>query len=125
MSIKASLARVAIRWTPKAIILWVANRKLHGIARLTDFSLDLDTRRLYVKTSLAGEAEPIEVLIEDFAIVGGPSAPALLIQRAQSNRTWLNNAFLLMTKRPWAIPSIPQLAPHMGLVAELFAPRQT
>jgi hypothetical protein len=125
MSIKASLVRTAIKWTPKFLIVWVANKKLRGIARLSDFSLDIDARKVYVKTWLAGEAEAIEVLVEDFAVVGDQGSYELIVSSARSNRPWLNNALALVTKKPWKIPPIPQLAPHMGLVTELFGARKS
>ncbi|WP_367025904.1 hypothetical protein ABZN20_16000 [Methylococcus sp. ANG] len=45
MSYKASLVKLAIKWTPKFLVLWVANIILKGIAELTYFAFDIDTRK--------------------------------------------------------------------------------
>ena len=69
MSFKSSLIKMAIKCTPDIMIIWVANIVLKGIAELTDFNFDIDTRTIYVQTTLYGEAEAIEVWLEDFAVI--------------------------------------------------------
>lgn len=111
---------MAIKWTPKMMILWVANIKLKGIAELLDFSFDLDARKVYVHTQLFGETETIEVWLEDFAIVNDAGSYQLIVQLAQSNRPWLNNLLSLIVGKAWKIPAIPQFTAELELISELF-----
>lgn len=111
---------MAIKLTPNVMIVWVANIILKGIAELSDFSFDLDARTAYVQATLVGEAEAIEVWLEDFAVVSDEGAYKFIIHRAQSNRPWLNNLLSRIVGKAWQIPDIPQFAPHIGLVAELL-----
>jgi len=46
----------------------VSNIILKGIAELTEFSFDLEARKVYIQTRLYGEDETIEVCLEDFAV---------------------------------------------------------
>ena len=107
------------------MIIWVANIILKGIAELADFNFDIDTRSAYVKIQLLGESETIEVWLEDFAIISDEGAYQFIIHQAQSNRLWLNNILARIAGKAWKIPVIPQLAPHMELVAELFKAEST
>ena len=102
------------------MIIWVANIILKGIAELTDFSFDLEARKIYVQIQLLGESETIEVWLEDFAIVSDEGSYQLIIQQAQSNRLWLNNLLSRIIGKAWKIPVIPQLTAHLELIAELF-----
>lgn len=120
MSYKTGLIKMAIKWTPKSLILWVANIKLKGVAELTDFSFDLEARKAYVQTMLLGEAEPIEVWLEDFAVVSDGGSYQIIIQQAQSNRPWLDNVLSRIVGKAWNIPVIPQLTPQLELLTELF-----
>lgn len=120
MSLKSRLVKLAIKWTPKSLILWVANSQLKGVARLTDFVLNLESRQAFVQAQLFKETDLIEVLVEDFAIVHDGRSYSLVIGRAQSNRAWLGNLLARIAGRPWKIPELPQLKPHLGLLLELF-----
>jgi hypothetical protein len=120
MSLKGRLAKLAIKWTPKSLILWIANSQLKGVARLTDFMLNLDSRQAFVQARLFQEADIIEVLLQDFAIVHDGQSYCVVIGRAESNRAWLSNLLCRVVGRPWKIPELPQLKPHMGLLLELF-----
>lgn len=111
---------MAIKWTPKMLILWVANMKLKGIAELTDFSFDLEARTAYVQTTLFGEAESIEVWLENFTVVSNEESYQFIIQQAQSNRPWLNNLLSRLVGKTWKIPVTPQLTAQIELVSELF-----
>lgn len=102
------------------MVIWVANIILKGIAELIDFNFDLETRKAYVKIQLLGEAEAIEVWLEDFAIVSDEESYKLIIQQAQSNRLWLNNVLSRIVGKAWKIPVIPQLTAHLELIAEVF-----
>ena len=118
MSYKTSLIKMAIKWTPKTLILWAVNRKLKGIAELTDFIFDIETRKSYAQIKLFGEAEPIEVWLEDFAIVSAEGAHSFIIRKAQSNRPWLDNLLSRITGTAWKIPAMLQIE----LINELFKP---
>jgi hypothetical protein len=120
MSYKTSLIKMAIKLTPNIMIIWVANIVLKGIAELTDFSFDIDTRKVYVQTMLYGEVEPIEIWLDGFAIVKNGQSYKLIIQQAKSNKPWLNNLLARFVGKAWKIPVIPQLAAHIELIAELF-----
>ena len=100
--------------------MWVANSQLNGIAELTDFSFDLETREVYVQAYLAGESEPIEVKMDGFAIVSDEESNRFIIQQAQSNKVWLNNLLARIVGREWKIPAIPQIQPYIGLITELL-----
>lgn len=123
MSFKSSLIKMAIKWTPKKMVLWVVNARLKGIAELTDFSFDIDTRKAYVQVALFGEAEPIEVSLENFAVVNDEGVYKFILHQAHSNRHWLNNIFALIVGKAWKIPVVPQLAAQMGLISELLNAR--
>ncbi|MGZ8189677.1 MAG: hypothetical protein ACXWTS_00455 [Methylococcaceae bacterium] len=111
---------MAIKLTPNMMVLWGANIVLKGIAELTDFNFDLETRKAYVQTTLYGETEAIEVWLEDFAIVSDEQSYSFIIQQAQSNRPWLNNLLSHFVGKTWKIPAIPQLTAHIELLAELL-----
>lgn len=102
------------------MVIWVANIVLKGIAELKDFSFDLEPRTAYVQIQLVGEVETIDVWVEDFAIINNDGAYQLIIQKAESNRIWLSNILARITGKAWSIPEIPQLAPHLELISELF-----
>jgi hypothetical protein len=120
MSYKTSLIKMAIKWTPNIMILWVANIILKGIAVLTDFSFDLDARKVYVQTTLNGETEAIEVWLDGFAVISDEESYKFIIQQAQSNKPWLNNLLARIVGKAWKIPVIPQLTAHIALISELF-----
>jgi hypothetical protein len=120
MSYKTSLIKIAIKLTPNMMIIWVANRVLKGIAELTAFNFDLDTRKVYVQTMLYGETEAIEVWVDGFAIINENESYKFIIQQARSNKPWLNNLLARFVGKAWKIPVIPQLATHIYLIADLL-----
>jgi hypothetical protein len=120
MSYKTSLIKMAIKLTPNMMIVWVANIVLKGIAELTAFNFDLDARKVYVQITLYGETEAIEVWVDGFAIISEEESYKFIIHQAQSNKPWLNNVLARFVGKAWKIPVIPQLAAHIGLIAELF-----
>lgn len=123
MSYKASLIKLAIKWTPKTLVLWAGNLALTGIARFADFHVDLDARRIYVCTTLHGEVEPIEVWLEDFVVLTDGESHQAILHTARSNKPWLTNLLARITGKAFTIPDVPQLKPHLGLVTELLGPR--
>jgi len=120
MSYKTGLIKMAIKWTPNAMIIWVTNIVLKDIAELKDFNFDLETRKVYVQTQLLGESETIDVWLEDFAIVNDEDGYKFIVQQARSNRIWLTNLLSRVVGKAWKIPVIPQLAAQMELISELF-----
>jgi hypothetical protein len=120
MSFKSRLIRIAIKWTPKTLVLWVANLMFKGIAALTDFSVDLDARTAYLQIQLVGESETIEVWLEGFAILREEDAYQLIIQQARSNRLWLANLLSRIVGKAWPIPVPAHMTAQMELVSELF-----
>jgi hypothetical protein len=102
------------------MIVWGANIVLKGIAEMTDFKFDLDTRQVYVRTLLNGEIEAIEVWLEDFAIVHDDETYIFTIQKAQSNKLWLTNILAYIIGKAWKIPVTPQLKVPIELMSELL-----
>lgn len=122
MSLKSILIKIAIKLTPTIFIIWVSNLILKGIARLLEFEFDLESRKFHVKTQLYGEIDTIDVWVEDFMINTDGTSYELLILKANSDRLWLTNILALIVGKSWKIPAIPELAPHMTLIAELLNP---
>ncbi len=120
MSFKTSLLKIAIKLTPDIIVLWVANIILKGIAELSEFIFDLDARTAYVQLTLFGEVEPIDIWVDGFAIVSDEASHQLIIEKAQSNRPWLNNLLSRIAGKAWKIPAIPQYKDQIELISELF-----
>jgi hypothetical protein len=125
MSFKTSIFKTAIKCTPNKMMMWVANSKLKGIAEITDLSFDLESRKAFVQAYLVGEAEPIEVSVDGFAIVSNAESNSFIIQQGQSNRPWLNNLLVRIVGIEWKIPAIPQIQPYIGLITELLKPEST
>jgi hypothetical protein len=120
MSLKTSLIKIAIKWTPNMMIVWVANIILKGIAELTDFNFDIEARKVFVQIQLLGESETIEVWLDGFAVVSDGKSHEFIIHQAKSNRLWLNNLLARIVGKAWKIPVIPQLAAHIELISELL-----
>jgi hypothetical protein len=120
MSYKAGLIKTAMKLTPTKMIIWAANNKLNGIAELTDFSFDIETRKVYVQATLVGETDMIELSIEGFSVIKDGESYKLLVQQAQSNRPWLNNLLSRIIGKQWKIPAIPQFQAYIELISELF-----
>ena len=120
MNFKISLAKTAIKWTPKKLISWVANIILKDIAEVTELSFDLDARTSYVQIQLVGESETIDVWLEDFAIINNEGSYKLLIKQARSNRIWLGNILSRIIKKEWDIPVPSQMTSQFEFIAELL-----
>ncbi len=121
MSYKSKIIKMAIRWTPSTLIIWVANKILKEIAELNEFNFDLDNKKAYLKTTLYGETEAIEVWLQDFAISHDGENYHFALLQTETNKPWLKTIFSYITGKSWKIPVIPQLAPYMPLIAEVFA----
>lgn len=120
MSIKSALLKLVIKLTPNILIIWASNFVLKGIAELLEFSFDIDSRTIYVKTRLYGENETIEVTLQDFAIFNDGDSYRFILHKANSDRLWLDNLLNHFTGKAWAIPAMPGLNSSLKVVAELF-----
>ena len=120
MTVTASLIKIAIKWTPTTLILWVGNIVMKGIATLTDFHIDLDNRKVFVRTRLQGESEPIEVWLDGFSLSLEGGSYHFMLGEARSNKIWLTNLLDRFTGRAWKLPEAPQLKPLLDLAAELI-----
>jgi hypothetical protein len=125
MSLKSGLIKAAIKMTPDCMVIWVANIVLKGIAKLTKFHFDLETRKAYLQTLLAGEEQPIEIWLEDFAVYHEEDGYKFILRKADSNKQWMHGVFAHIAGKAWKIPAIPQLAPHLDLVVELLADKNS
>jgi hypothetical protein len=120
MSYKTSLIKAAIKCTPNILIIWVANIVMKGIAELTDFNFDIETRKVHVQTKLYGETDIIDVWVDGFGIISDEDSHQFIIQQAQSNKPWLNNILVHIVGKTWKIPALPQFDSYIALIAELF-----
>ena len=120
MSLKANLAKIAIKMTPNMLIKLVANIVLKDIAKLTGFNFDIDTRQLFVQVHLAGESETIDVWLEDFSIITDAGSYKFVMQQASSNRVWLDNILSRIVRKEWPIPIPSEMSSQFEFVAELF-----
>ncbi len=120
MSYKTSIIKKAIEWTPKMMILWIANKVLKGIAELSDINIDLEAPKAHVQLQLFGEAEMLEIWLEGFGIIREGEGYKFILQQAKSNRLWLDNIFAHIIGKAWKIPVIPQITAYMPLIAELL-----
>ncbi len=121
MSYKSSLIKIACNNTPKKMVFWLVNKKLKGIAKLKDYVIDFDDRKIHTKVLLEGEEELIEVSLEDFALIKDEEYYLFVIQSVQANRPWLNN--MLAKAILGREIKIPQS--QTQLVQELFFPDST
>ncbi len=117
MSYKNKLVKMALNYTPKCITLWAANKKLKGMAELTDFNFDAGEGKLYTQLLLAGEQEPVDIWLKDLTLITDEEPCKLVVQEAESNRPWLD---ALLTRvvigREWKIRDS-----HVELIQELLA----
>jgi len=120
MNIAISLTKLVIKWTPRKLISWVANIVLKDIAELTSLSFDLEARTAYIQVQLVGESETIDVWVDGFAIIPNEGSYKFVIEKANSNRLWLDNIFSRIVGKTWKIPDTPQFAPQIKFIAELL-----
>lgn len=131
MSFKSSLEKIAIKVTPKiiklgaklvpkAIVVWVANIIFKGIAEFSDIIYDLDARTAFVKLTLYGEKEPIEVAVDGFAVLGNTDNYQFVVDKAESNKPWMKNILARVTSQAWDIPDIPKYKLQLEIVASLL-----
>lgn len=120
MSIRSTIIKTVIKLTPSKLIIWVSNFVLKGIAELTEFNFDIDSRKMFVQTRLYGEADTIDVRLDDFAVFNDGEGYRFIIHHASSDRPWLNNLLAKIIGKAIKIPELPQFSAQMELVAEVF-----
>ncbi len=121
MSLKTSLLKTLIGWTPRWLIARVANFILKGIVELKQFSLDLDARQIYVELQLYGEPDTLQIWLEAFYIANPTGTnPVFVLQKARSSKPWVNNVLAKVAGKAWAIPDLPQYRAQIQLVSELL-----
>lgn len=133
MSFKSSLlkssllnktVKLAIKLTPKAIVKTAANIILKGIAEFSDIIYDLDERTAFVKVTLYGEEEAIEIALDGYEILGNEEKGyQFILHRAESNKPWMNNILVRLIGKEWDIPPVPQYKDEFGFVAALIGPQ--
>ena len=129
MSFKSSLlkskllkraVKLGIKYTPKKLVASIANILLKGIAEFSELLYDLDKRTAFVRVTLYGEKEPIEVALDGFEVLGDEENYQFILHKAQSNKPWMNNILSHIVGKAWDIPSIPEYKDEIGFVAGLL-----
>ena len=119
-SLLTKLVKLGIKLTPKIVVVSAANIVLKGIAEFSDIIYDLDARTAFVKVTLYGEEEPIEVKVDGFEISGDKDNYKFILHNAESNKPWMTNLLARFTGKAWDIPSIPQYKDEVEFVAALL-----
>ena len=131
MSLKSSLlkssllqgfVKLAIKLTPKKLVSSVANLILKGIAEFSEITYDLDARTAFVKVTLYGEEEAIEVALDGFEILNDEEKYQFILHKAESNKLWMNNILARVAGKAWDIPPVPQYQDEVDFVASLLKP---
>jgi hypothetical protein len=112
--------KIGIKLTPKIIVASVANIVLKGIAEFSEIKFDLDARTAFVKVTLYGEEEPIEVSVDGFAILGDEDRYQFVLHNAQSNKPWMSNILNRIAGKAWDIPPIPQYKDEFEFIADFL-----
>ncbi len=114
------IVKLGIKLTPKILVSGVANIVLKGIAEFSQIAFDLDKRTAFVKVTLYGEEEPIEVALDGFAILGDEEHYQIILHKGESNKPWMNNILARVAGKAWDIPPVPQYKDELGFVASLL-----
>jgi hypothetical protein len=123
-SLLQRVVKLAIKLTPKILVVTTANIILKGIAEFSEIVYDLDTRTAFVKVTLYGEEEAIEVAVDGFEIQGDEEQYQFILHKAESNKPWMNNILARITGKAWDIPAVPQFKDEVGFVASLLKPEE-
>ncbi len=115
--------KLGIKLTPKILVSSVANVVLKGIAKFSKISFNLNKRTAFVRVTLYGEKEPIEVTVDGFEISGNPGKDnyQFILHHAKSNKPWMTNILARITGKAWDIPPVPQFKDEIDFVASLLA----
>ena len=112
--------KIGAKYTPKILVVSVANILLKGIAEFSDILYDLEQRTAFVKVTLYGEEEAIEIALDGYEILGDEDNYQFILHKAQSNKPWMNNILSRIVGKAWDIPPIPQYQDEVGFVAKLL-----
>ncbi len=117
MSYQSHIIKFSYKMTPKKLVYWLVNSQLKGIAKLVEYDIDFNGRKILSKVQLEGEDESIDVTLEDFTLIKNGAQYTFAIQQAHSNKIWLNNAMSkAMLGREIKIPE-----KYSQLVQDLFS----
>ena len=114
------IIKIGAKLTPKKLVSWAANIIFKGIAEFSTITYDPDARTAFVKLTLYGEEEPIEVAVDGFEIQGDEGNYQFILHRAESNKPWMNNILARIIGKSWDIPDIPQYKLPFEIVANLL-----
>ncbi len=90
MGYKNSLIKLALNKTPSSVVVWLVNKKLKGIAKLTHFNFDSAERNLLVKLKFVGEDEPFDVCFGSFTLFSDEEPYKLVIEQVRSSKPWVD-----------------------------------
>src|SRR5438034_10505016 len=94
---KASLTEAAIEHLVRS--------RVARYGELIEFSVDLERGTAHCRILLKGDADPVSVSIEEFAIVTEGAQPFFVVRKASASREWLNLLIAdFVRERPFAIP---------------------
>ena len=114
------IIKIGAKLTPKILVSWVANIVLKGIAEFSTITYDLDARTAFVKVTLYGEEEPIEVAVDGFEIQGDEGHYQFILHKAESSKPWMNNMLARFVGKAIDIPDIPKYKLQLEIIANLL-----
>lgn len=114
------IIKMGAKFTPKILVTWIANLVFKGIAEFSTITYDLDARTAFVKVTLYGEEEPIEVAVDGFEIKGDEGNFQFMLHKAESSKPWMNNIFARLVGKAWDIPDLPQYKLQLEIIANLL-----
>jgi hypothetical protein len=88
-----------------AILEKMIRERLANYGRISNFTLDSRQKKVRLEMLLHGETEPLNIVIEDYAIVETGGSANFVIRRASASRPWVQRViddFLI--GRPFLIP---------------------
>jgi hypothetical protein len=92
------------------------NTRLRGIGEMTELSIDTKKRTIHMRLELLGEAEPIEIHIQEYRLKRAGEATMLTVVNVTASRQWLTEALRqFVVGRSFTIP------PGAGAVLSLLA----
>lgn len=114
------IIKLGAKFTPKILVSWVANILLKGIAEFSTITYDLDARTAFVKVTLYGEEEPIEIAVDGFEIQGDEGNYQFILHKAESSKPWMNNMLARFVGKAIDIPDIPKYKLQLEIIANLL-----
>ena len=120
VKIAPKIIKIGAKLTPKKLVSMVANVLFKGIANFSTITYDLDAKTAFVKVTLYGEEEPIELALDGFEIQGEEGNYQFILHNAESSKPWLNNIFARIVGKAIDIPDIPKYNLQLEIVANLL-----